>query len=80
MESSLMRVIDAVQLLKVSKWTIYRWIEEGRLRVTKIGWAVCECFEHRWTGLSRRVGPIIEMLRKVHGGKWLTCGLRARKK
>ena len=36
-ESSLMRVNDAAQLLKVSKWTIYRWIEEGRLRATKIG-------------------------------------------
>lgn len=37
MESSLMRVNDAAQLLCVSKWTIYRWIEEGRLGATKIG-------------------------------------------
>lgn len=32
-----MRVNDAAQLLRVSKWTIYRWIEEGRLGATKIG-------------------------------------------
>ncbi|MCP9451563.1 MAG: helix-turn-helix domain-containing protein [Nitrospira sp.] len=33
----LLRVQEAARLLNVSKWTIYRWIEEGRLRATKIG-------------------------------------------
>ena len=37
MESSLMRVKDAAQLLGVSTWTVYRWIEERRLGATKIG-------------------------------------------
>ncbi|BFU95354.1 MAG: protein of unknown function [Nitrospira sp.] len=37
MESPLLRVHEAAKLLKVSKWTVYRWIEEGRLRATKIG-------------------------------------------
>lgn len=37
MEPVLLRVQEAATLLKVSKWTIYRWIEEGRLRATKIG-------------------------------------------
>ncbi len=37
MEPVLLRIQETAKLLKVSKWTIYRWIEEGRLRATKIG-------------------------------------------
>jgi len=37
MDQQLLRVKEAAQLLKVSKWTIYRWIDEGRLEATKIG-------------------------------------------
>lgn len=33
----LLRVGEAAELLSVSRWTIYRWVEEGRLRGTKIG-------------------------------------------
>ena len=33
----LLRIQEAATLLNVSKWTIYRWIEEGRLQATKIG-------------------------------------------
>ncbi|MDR4480185.1 MAG: helix-turn-helix domain-containing protein [Nitrospira sp.] len=37
MDQPLLRVKEAAQLLNVSKWTIYRWIDEGRLGATKIG-------------------------------------------
>ncbi|HQR16543.1 MAG TPA: helix-turn-helix domain-containing protein [Nitrospira sp.] len=37
MEQPFLRVKEAAQLLQVSKWTIYRWIDEGRLEATKIG-------------------------------------------
>lgn len=37
MEPILLRIQEAATLLSVSKWTIYRWIDEGRLRGTKIG-------------------------------------------
>ena len=37
MEGPLLRVQDAARILQVSKWTVYRWIEEGRLKATKIG-------------------------------------------
>lgn len=37
MENTLLRVGEAAELLSVSRWTIYRWVEEGRLRGTKIG-------------------------------------------
>jgi excisionase family DNA binding protein len=36
-EQPLLRVKESAHLLKVSKWTIYRWIDEGRLGATKIG-------------------------------------------
>jgi len=31
MEKLLLRVAEAASLINVSRWTIYRWIEEGRL-------------------------------------------------
>lgn len=37
MDQPLLRVKEAAHLLQVSKWTIYRWIDEGRLEATKIG-------------------------------------------
>ena len=37
MEKTLFRVEEAAELLSVSRWTIYRWVEQGRLRGTKIG-------------------------------------------
>lgn len=37
MNNPLLRVNEAAQCLSVSRWTICRWVEEGRLRGTKIG-------------------------------------------
>ncbi len=37
MDKQLLRVGEAAQVLNVSRWTIYRWVEEGRLEATKIG-------------------------------------------
>jgi excisionase family DNA binding protein len=37
MEKPLVRVDEAAEFLSVSRWTIYRWVEEGKLRGTKIG-------------------------------------------
>ena len=37
MTQPLLRVSEAAEALNVSRWTIYRWIEEGRLEATKIG-------------------------------------------
>lgn len=37
MDKNLLRVGEAAEALNVSRWTIYRWIEEGRLEATKIG-------------------------------------------
>lgn len=37
MSAQLLRVGEAAEALNVSRWTIYRWIEEGRLEATKIG-------------------------------------------
>lgn len=37
MNKSLLRVDEAAKYLSVSRWTIYRWVEEGKLRGAKIG-------------------------------------------
>jgi excisionase family DNA binding protein len=37
MKKSLLRVGEAADALSVSRWTIYRWLKEGRLEGTKIG-------------------------------------------
>ena len=37
MDKCLLRVDEAAMLLTVSRWTIYRWVQEGRLDATKIG-------------------------------------------
>jgi len=33
----LLRVDEAAQLLNVSRWTVYRWVEAGQLGGTRIG-------------------------------------------
>ena len=51
MEPVLLRVQEAAKLLRVSKWTVYRWIEEGRLRATKIGGGSLRVFRTSVQGL-----------------------------
>ena len=45
MNAKLLRVIEAAEALNVSRWTIYRWVEEGRLEATKIGKGSLRVFE-----------------------------------
>lgn len=33
----LLRVDEAARLLSISRWTVYRWVEAGRLGGTRIG-------------------------------------------
>jgi excisionase family DNA binding protein len=33
----LLRVDEAARILNVSRWTVYRWVEAGRLGATRIG-------------------------------------------
>jgi excisionase family DNA binding protein len=37
MDKQLLRINQAALVLNVSHWTVYRWVEEGRLRGTKVG-------------------------------------------
>lgn len=51
MGKPLLRVGEAAALLSVSRWTIYRWVEEGRLRGTKIGKGSVRIFPDSITSL-----------------------------
>lgn len=51
MDKSLVRVDEAAEFLSVSRWTIYRWVEEGKLRGTKIGKGSLRIFQESIAGL-----------------------------
>ena len=57
----LLRVDEAAEQLGVSGWTIYRWVEEGRLQATKIGRSSLRILPHSVRAMSgvtrhRRIG------------------------
>jgi excisionase family DNA binding protein len=52
MNKQLLRVGEAADALAVSRWTIYRWVEEGRLEGAKIGRGSLRVFH---TSLDRLV-------------------------
>lgn len=51
MNKQLLRVNEAALVLNVSRWTVYRWVEEGRLRGTKIGKGSLRIFHESISGL-----------------------------
>lgn len=55
MEKSMLRVGEAAELLAVSRWTIYRWVEDGRLRGTKLSKGSLRIFRESVTGLIRGI-------------------------
>ena len=50
MNKQLLRVGEAADALAVSRWTIYRWVEEGRLKGPRLGAGSLECSGPHWTG------------------------------
>ncbi|MDR4496023.1 MAG: helix-turn-helix domain-containing protein [Nitrospirales bacterium] len=46
MQTQLLRVGEAAKRLNVSRWTIYRWVEEDRLKATKIGKGSLRIFQN----------------------------------
>jgi excisionase family DNA binding protein len=51
MNKQLLRVNEAAVVLNVSRWTVYRWVEEGKLEGTKIGKGSLRIFHESITGL-----------------------------
>jgi excisionase family DNA binding protein len=45
MQKNLLRPDEAAHALNVSRWTIYRWVKEGRLEATKVGKGSLRIFE-----------------------------------
>ncbi|WP_454063104.1 excisionase family DNA-binding protein [Candidatus Nitrospira salsa] len=65
MTKQLLRVGEAAQVLNVSRWTIYRWVEEGRLEATKIGKGSLRIFHES-------VNSLVQDNRKEHWEPVLT--------
>jgi excisionase family DNA binding protein len=36
-QKRLLRVDEAARILNISRWTVYRWVEDGRLGGTRLG-------------------------------------------
>jgi excisionase family DNA binding protein len=53
-DKQFLRVEEAADFLSVSRWTIYRWVEEGRLRGTKIGKGSLRIFHASVADLVKR--------------------------
>ncbi len=51
MEQSLLRVEEVAKLLRISRWTVYRWLEEGRLEGTKLNRGSLRIFRESVTAL-----------------------------
>ncbi len=51
MGKSLLRVDEVAELLQVSRWTVYRWVEEGKLQGTKLGKNSLRIFQSSIAGL-----------------------------
>ena len=71
MEKALVRVDEAAAFLSVSRWTIYRWVDEGRLRATKIGKGSLRIFHESIMGLVHesqvdRNGALSGVKRSAH--------------
>jgi excisionase family DNA binding protein len=45
-QKRLLRVEEAAQILNVSRWTVYRWVDDGRLGGTRIGVGSLRIFSH----------------------------------
>ncbi len=53
-QKRLLRVDEAAQILNVSRWTVYRWVEAGRLGGTRIGAGSLRIFSHTVAALIER--------------------------
>jgi excisionase family DNA binding protein len=45
-QKKLLRVDEAAKILNVSRWTVYRWVEAGRLGGTRLGAGSLRIFSH----------------------------------
>ncbi|PWB76999.1 MAG: DNA-binding protein [Candidatus Methylomirabilota bacterium] len=66
MNKCLLRIDEAAMLLSVSRWTIYRWVQEGRLEATKIGKGSLRIFQASVATLieENRIGDVAPS--KIH--------------
>ncbi|MGQ0555586.1 MAG: helix-turn-helix transcriptional regulator [Nitrospiraceae bacterium] len=53
-QKKLLRVGEAAQILNVSRWTVYRWVEAGRLGGTRLGAGSLRILSHTVAALIDR--------------------------
>jgi len=53
-QKRLLRVDEAARILNVSRWTVYRWVEDGRLGGTRLGAGSLRIFSNTVTALIDR--------------------------
>lgn len=61
-EKKLLRVDEVAKILNISRWTVYRWVEAGRLGGTRIGAGSLRIFsdtvtaliEHHYVGIAEK--------------------------
>ncbi len=72
MQKTLLRVSEAADFLAVSRWTIYRWLDQGRLEGTKIGRGSLRVF-------SCSINKLVEQNRidDLHAGSTSGCNIRS---
>ena len=58
-QKRLLRPDEVAKILGVSRWTVYRWVKEGRLEATKVGRGTLRIFAHSVERLiqERKVTP-----------------------
>jgi excisionase family DNA binding protein len=66
MDKLLLRVDEAAALVGVSRWTIYRWVEEGRLEATKLGRSTLRIFRTSLLAMVEQNRTQEPELRSIH--------------
>lgn len=63
-QKRLLRVDEAARILNISRWTVYRWVEDGRLGGTRLGAGSLRIFSETVAALIDHhcVGVPVEMV------------------
>ena len=64
-QKRLLRVDEAARILNVSRWTVYRWVEDGRLGGTRLGAGSLRIFSNTVAAWRTHRTPNDQLLRRI---------------